>query len=226
MLVVFEGPDGAGKSTVLNQVAEKLRAEGKTVLCTREPGCAGLGTELRNLFMDPEYYEQLGSLGRLGLLWADHLANVHLIRENYKAYNYILCDRWMSISSRAYQISSIVDPVALKAALEYMALMEDPAQEWYMIPETFVYISVDRETAQERLASRGDLNHLDTAKDHVSIRRYQTYTEMAKHHFFVPYSHLVTYDSTNLTAEEISFGVVRRLLTPAWSITTPLIVPC
>ena len=47
--LTLEGPEGAGKSTHLSLLAERLRAQGLTVLTTREPGGTQLGEAIRNL---------------------------------------------------------------------------------------------------------------------------------------------------------------------------------
>jgi dTMP kinase len=52
-LIVFEGPEGAGKSTQLRLLAEWLSASGKTVIAVREPGGTPLGDEIRRLLLDP-----------------------------------------------------------------------------------------------------------------------------------------------------------------------------
>ncbi len=52
--VVFEGLDGAGKSTQARAVAAALRAAGREVAATREPGGTRLGERLRELLLTPE----------------------------------------------------------------------------------------------------------------------------------------------------------------------------
>jgi len=49
--ISFEGIDGAGKSTHIEAVAERLRDGGATVLCTREPGGTELAEKLRELVL-------------------------------------------------------------------------------------------------------------------------------------------------------------------------------
>ena len=53
-LIVFEGPEGAGKTTQLRLVAEWLSGEGQSVLAVREPGGTPLGDEIRRLLLDPQ----------------------------------------------------------------------------------------------------------------------------------------------------------------------------
>lgn len=52
LFVAFEGGDGAGKSTQARLLAEKLRAEGREVLLTREPGGTDIGEKLRALVLE------------------------------------------------------------------------------------------------------------------------------------------------------------------------------
>lgn len=49
--ITLEGIDGAGKSTHLNWLAERLRGQGRQVLVTREPGGTPLGESLRELLL-------------------------------------------------------------------------------------------------------------------------------------------------------------------------------
>ena len=51
--VTFEGADGTGKSTHIRLLAERLRAQGREVLCLREPGGTAVGEALRALVLDP-----------------------------------------------------------------------------------------------------------------------------------------------------------------------------
>src|SRR4051812_39685539 len=53
MLIVYEGPEGAGKSTQLRLLSEWLIARGREVLAVREPGGTILGDEIRRILLDP-----------------------------------------------------------------------------------------------------------------------------------------------------------------------------
>lgn len=50
--IVFEGGDGAGKSTQARLLADSLREAGREVLLTREPGGTEIGERLRSLVLD------------------------------------------------------------------------------------------------------------------------------------------------------------------------------
>jgi dTMP kinase len=53
LLIVFEGAEGAGKSTQLKRLADWLGARGRDVLTMREPGGTGVGDEIRRVLLDP-----------------------------------------------------------------------------------------------------------------------------------------------------------------------------
>ena len=51
--ISFEGPDGAGKTTQIRLLGDRLSATGYTVVSTREPGGTQLGDAIRALLLDP-----------------------------------------------------------------------------------------------------------------------------------------------------------------------------
>src|SRR3954471_18367609 len=53
ILIVFEGPEGAGKSTQLRLLADWLWQRGHKVVAVREPGGTVIGDEIRRLLLDP-----------------------------------------------------------------------------------------------------------------------------------------------------------------------------
>src|SRR5512143_1459533 len=53
LLVVFEGAEGAGKSTQLRLLAEWLGSRGRDVVAVREPGGTVVGDEIRRILLDP-----------------------------------------------------------------------------------------------------------------------------------------------------------------------------
>ena len=53
LLIVLEGSEGAGKTTQLKLLADRLREEGIDVLSLREPGGTPLGDAIRSILLDP-----------------------------------------------------------------------------------------------------------------------------------------------------------------------------
>ena len=53
LFITLEGPEGAGKSTNREYLAERLREQGIDVLLTREPGGTPLAERIRELLLDP-----------------------------------------------------------------------------------------------------------------------------------------------------------------------------
>jgi dTMP kinase len=91
VFVTFEGPEGAGKSTVLKRVAESLEAEGRTVLCTREPGAGSVGKAIRDILL---HGEALDPKCELFLFLADRSQHVSaIIRPALERGEIVLCDR-------------------------------------------------------------------------------------------------------------------------------------
>jgi dTMP kinase len=73
LFISFEGIDGAGKSTHIDALAAALRAAGRTVVLTREPGGTPLAEQLRGLALN----EAMDPLTEALLVFAarrDHLA--------------------------------------------------------------------------------------------------------------------------------------------------------
>ncbi|MEO8575977.1 MAG: dTMP kinase [Gemmatimonadales bacterium] len=53
LLIVFEGSEGAGKTTQVRMLGERLREEGVDMLSLREPGGTPLGDAIRSILLDP-----------------------------------------------------------------------------------------------------------------------------------------------------------------------------
>ena len=52
--ITVDGPDGGGKTTLAQRLAEALRARGEDVVLTREPGGTRLGERVRSILLDNE----------------------------------------------------------------------------------------------------------------------------------------------------------------------------
>ena len=100
--ITLEGGEGVGKSTQAKRLAEALRARGKTVIETREPGGSPGAEAIRGLLMTGA--ADRWTAGAEALLFAaaraDHVAKT--IRPALEAGSWVVCDRFLD-SSRAYQ---------------------------------------------------------------------------------------------------------------------------
>ncbi|PJO40521.1 dTMP kinase, partial [Lysinibacillus xylanilyticus] len=55
LFITFEGPEGAGKTTVIQKIAERLAEENIDVLATREPGGIEIAEKIRSIILNPEH---------------------------------------------------------------------------------------------------------------------------------------------------------------------------
>jgi len=97
--LTLEGVDGAGKSTHVAWIAERLRARGHVVLVTREPGGTPLSERLRELVL-AEPMDPIAETMLLFAARADHVRRV--IAPALRAGTWVLCDRFTD-ATFAYQ---------------------------------------------------------------------------------------------------------------------------
>lgn len=102
LFIVMDGVEGCGKSTQIALLAERLRAQGRDVLVTHEPGGTPVGERVRELLLDPRYPEMtpLTEMLLFCASRAQHCAQV--IGPALKARRVVLCDRFGSATA-AYQ---------------------------------------------------------------------------------------------------------------------------
>jgi len=73
--ISFEGPEGSGKSTQLRMLAGRLRACGRDVFETAEPGGTPIGMQIRRVFLDARNKEMCATTELL-LTFASRAQNV------------------------------------------------------------------------------------------------------------------------------------------------------
>jgi len=100
--ITFEGLDGVGKSTQIENLARWLRERGIDAIITPEPGGTALGQKLRTVLLSSRT-SGLSPFAELALLFADRAQHIdELILPALHRGQWVLCDRFTD-SSVAYQ---------------------------------------------------------------------------------------------------------------------------
>ena len=100
--LVFDGPDGSGKSTQFSRFAAGCRSAGLTVCEVREPGGTDIGEQIRQILLDPDNHDM--SLRCEMMLYMASRAQLieQTIRPALADGQIVLADRFIS-STLAYQ---------------------------------------------------------------------------------------------------------------------------
>nr|WP_218572834.1 dTMP kinase [Pseudomonas sp. R-28-1W-6] len=153
MFITLEGPEGAGKSTNREYLAECLREQGIEVLLTREPGGTPLAERIRELLLTPSD-EAMAADTELLLVFAaraQHLAEV--IRPALARGCVVLCDRFTD-ATYAYQGGGRGLSVARIATLENFVQGE-------LRPDLTLVFDLPIEVGLSRAAARGRLDRFE-----------------------------------------------------------------
>jgi dTMP kinase len=150
LFITFEGIDGAGKSSHIETLAQALRAAGRQVTLTREPGGTPLAEKLRAMLL----HDSMDALTETLLVFAarrDHLRCV--IEPALARGEVVLCDRFTD-ATFAYQgagrgfdleVLSYMEHLAQTGIALYADLMRNP--------DLTLWFDVPPEVAAERLAA-------------------------------------------------------------------------
>lgn len=102
MFITLEGPDGSGKSTQVQPLAEYLSREGYTVFTTREPGGTTISDQVREVLMRVDNRSMYPRTETLLFCAARAQLVEEVIRPRLQRGEIILCDRYAD-STLAYQ---------------------------------------------------------------------------------------------------------------------------
>ena len=153
LFITLEGPEGAGKSTNREYLAERLREQGIDVLLTREPGGTPLAERIRELLLDPSD-EPMAADTELLLVFAaraQHLQQV--IRPALARGSVVLCDRFTD-ATYAYQGGGRGLSIERIAQLELFVQGE-------LRPDLTLIFDLPVEVGLARAAARGRLDRFE-----------------------------------------------------------------
>ena len=172
LFITLEGPEGAGKSTNRDYLAELRGATGREVVLTREPGGTPLAERIREILLAPAA-EPMAVDTELLLMFAaraQHLAQV--IRPALARGALVLCDRFVD-ATYAYQGGGRGVPVERIATLEAFVLGD-------LQPDLTLVFDLPVEIGLARAARRGALDRFEQEQRAFFEAVRQTYLDRAQ----------------------------------------------
>lgn len=146
-IIVLEGIDGSGKTTIAKKLKEYLEKEGYKVFYTAEPSENPIGTFIRKILNGEEKIFNEKTL--LFLFSADRTEHISYILSLKNSYDYIIIDRF-SDSTIAYQTASL--------GKKYFPLINEMVnfsiQEIYQFINVWILLDIDVETALKRIGKK------------------------------------------------------------------------
>jgi dTMP kinase len=170
MFITFEGGEGTGKTTLIENIYEQLK---KThhVIKTREPGGSMIAEAIRDVILNPKYKGVTPYTEALLLAAsrAQHLDEV--ILPGLKQDAILLCDRYID-SSLAYQGYARKLGFDFVLSINYYATLN--------MPDLTFYIDLDPEIGMSRIEGRTKYDRLDQESKNFHQEVRKGYLEILK----------------------------------------------
>lgn len=147
VLIVVDGNEGAGKTTVLLWLHEALKQQlgDEKVILTRQPGGTPLGANIRSLLMATDSTVKMSEAAELLLFCADKANHCDLvIRPALEAGRVVLCDRFDS-STIAYQIFGRIRQEYLDAFKMINAFAKGAGYAGEIVPDMTLFFDVEND---------------------------------------------------------------------------------
>jgi dTMP kinase len=169
-LIVFEGVEGAGKSTQLDRLASQLTRARISHVTLREPGGTPLGDEIRRLLLDPR--SKVSARAEALLFMASRAELVaREVRPALAAGTTVLLDRFF-LSTYAYQIGGRGLPEADVRATNLMATEG-------LVPDLTLLLTLDSSVGLARVKLRGSADRIEASGDVFHARVALAFTEFS-----------------------------------------------
>ena len=173
-LVSLEGPEGAGKTSVLEAILPLLEEKNIEFLTTREPGGVLIGEKIREVILDPSHTQMDPKTELLLYIASRRQHLVEKVLPALAAGKMVIMDRFID-SSVAYQ------GTGRGLNQDEIAWLNAYATDSYK-PDVTLLFDVDSETGLARIAASGEreVNRLDLEKLDLHQRVRQGYLDLAQ----------------------------------------------
>jgi len=170
--ISFEGGEGAGKSTQIRRLAERLQAAGHDIVVTREPGGSPGAEAIRELLVNgaPDRWSPVTETLLMYAARRDHVERV--IRPALAEGKVVLCDRFAD-STRAYQGAGGDAPASLIASLEEHVLSGT-------VPVLTLILDLPAQVGLQRAEARGGAARFESKGLEFHERLRAGYLEIAR----------------------------------------------
>ena len=171
LFITFEGVEGAGKTTNISFIAEKIKAAGHKILLTREPGGTTTGEAIREILISKDLPEMHHDTELL-LMFAARAEHLHRkILPALEEGTWVLCDRFTD-ASYAYQ------GAGRGIDLSHISTLENLVQGSLRPDYTFLF-DLEADIGLGRAKSRGETDRFEQQHIDFFNRVRSQYLEMA-----------------------------------------------
>jgi dTMP kinase len=160
MFVVFEGIDGSGKTTLTNEVSERLRLLEMNRFTTHEPTNSSVVDETLVHRRDPLSYLKL-----FFAFTEDRFTHQHIIKDHLERGEIVICDRYL-LSSYAYQGSII--RTLFENLDETIKWMRHVSEIITVKPDITFLLDLEPAKAMGRLSGRKNFTSFES-EDYLSL---------------------------------------------------------
>ena len=174
VIISFEGPDGSGKTSVLERIIPLLQAQGLSVLATREPGGVAIAERIREVILDVHHVNMDYKTELLLYMAARRQHYVEKVLPALENGKIVLIDRFID-SSIAYQGAGRgLDEATITQ-------LNDFATDGRKLDIT-IYLDIESELGLQRIAQNAEreVNRLDLEKLDMHQRVRQGYLRLAE----------------------------------------------
>ncbi len=171
VFLTFEGGEGAGKTTLIEEIARQLASEGYSILKTREPGGTKLGEHVRAILLQKE--SPVSPYAELSLFLASRAQHIfEVIGPALEANKIVLCDRFND-SSIAYQgIARGLGKEKVAAFCDFISQGLQPQLTLYLDVEPELGLTrVKQGRTHDRIEAEGTLFHAKIREAYLSIHK-------------------------------------------------------
>lgn len=158
-LVVIDGTDGAGKSTIIAGLRQHLTDRGHRVLVTRQPTTEGRGlAAFRTYVFEPERRDEVDYRALLCMMIGDRLQHIHqVIRPALASGQIVLCDRYIFTQLVTTRTRGFSNEPWMQELIGHV-----------IRPDTGILLDLPLEVACRRISSRTDWHESFLERNHVA----------------------------------------------------------